>query len=485
MEESSSTLSLASAYFPARSIPAVVNLVALAVYTRLLDPSSYGRYGIVLAVVNLFQALCFRWLRLALLRYYEEARRNGSLAGILSTVWASYAAIGLFSSVLWVLAVRVVQIDPSLRGPLMLGLAVLLAQAAFEIVLTVQMATLRPKRYGIYTLIRAVLSLAVSVACVTLLGLGENGLILGLAVSCGPALLWEMTASKGQLQIGRVERGIGVRLFRYGLPLTLALALGLIVAASDRYMLGRFLGEGSAGYFTASSDLANQSVTLLFVVVGMAVYPLSITALTRGGELAAKAQLREGLAILLLPTLPAVAGLSILAKPLSAAVFGKAFQTASARLLPWMALIALLAGIRAYYFDLAFQLGERTRRQIVPIGAVAILNLLLNVLLIPGYGALGAAYGTVIAHSIGLLMSYTMGRPVFAMPIPWGDIARILICVAMMSAVLLIWPNSEGWLMIIARIILGVGIYGCALLAMNPNRIRRRFIASMRAWRRS
>ncbi len=52
-------------YLAARGLPGILAFLALPLFTHLLSPAAYGRYALVLATVNLLNALLFQWLRLA------------------------------------------------------------------------------------------------------------------------------------------------------------------------------------------------------------------------------------------------------------------------------------------------------------------------------------------------------------------------------------------------------------------------------------
>ena len=56
-------------YLLARGLPGLVNLAAIAVYTRLLTADEYGRYALVIAGVAFANKLMFEWLRLAFVRF--------------------------------------------------------------------------------------------------------------------------------------------------------------------------------------------------------------------------------------------------------------------------------------------------------------------------------------------------------------------------------------------------------------------------------
>src|SRR5690554_2320575 len=71
-------------YVLAWGLPGVLNFLAIAVYTRLLAPESYGEYSLVIATVALLDALLIQWLRLGLLRFLPGL--NDEPAALLSTL---------------------------------------------------------------------------------------------------------------------------------------------------------------------------------------------------------------------------------------------------------------------------------------------------------------------------------------------------------------------------------------------------------------
>jgi O-antigen/teichoic acid export membrane protein len=93
-------------------------------------------------------------------------------------------------------------------------------------------------------------------------------------------------------------------------------------------------------------------------------------------------------------------------------------------LLPVVAVAAALFGLKAFHFDIAFHL-ERNSTPLVASSAVAaVLNVALTVLAIPRFGILGAAYATVVAFSVALILSAWWGRFLPQMPQVWPLAAK-------------------------------------------------------------
>lgn len=96
----------------------------------------------------------------------------------------------------------------------------------------------------------------------------------------------------------------------------------------------------------------------------------------------------------------------------------------------------------------------------------ALLNLLLNILIVPHIGILGAAITTVIAYALapGLTTFYSLRE--FRFNIEWSFILKSLVASVIMS--LAIWvTNPVGTLDVALVIAGGVIIYAASLLLMK------------------
>jgi len=470
------------AYVPARLIPGLVNCLALALYTRWLSTEAYGRYAFVLAAVGLAQMVAFSWLRLSLFRFFQGAQCHRRLPALLSTTTAGFVITCLLASLIWSTILHFVPVDEALRVALWLGLPLLLVYALFEQLLEMNRATLAPARYGLLAASRAILSLAAALCFIILLKQDERGLLLSLIFGTAVAVLIDAPRWITQVTPRLVERALAVDLLRYGTPLTVTVGLGFVISTSNRFLLQYFLGTEALGLYAVGYDLANQTLTMLFMVVNLATYPLVVRALEQGGEDSARGQLRQYSIVLVALMLPASAGLALIAQPLSAVLLGEAFHQVAGQLMPWIALSAFLRGVKAYYFDLAFQLSLRTDLQIWAMAAAAVVNIALNLWWIPTHGLLGAVYATVAAYALALVISVGLGCKSFSMPFPASELSRIALATLCMAIVLWLVPGG-GWIRLGTMAVLGAAAYTMAVWLMDVGHVRRRLASALRRFR--
>lgn len=422
---------LVSVYFVGRGMAAVLNLVSLGVYTRLLEPQEYARYILVISGVGFVSLLLFQWARAALLRFLpkrvycpEKTLENLATSIFWLCTAASLAVLGVSLLV------------PSWRFLLVLGIALLWTQAWFEQQLEFLRVEQRATAYVMLVNLRALLGLLIGIGIAEFIAKTAAAPLLGMVF--GALLAGLLSGVQRQLRyISRIDPFLLREMLRYGLPITFSLLSSYIIAVSDRFLIAWFFDEGTAGVYAASYDFAQQSVGLVLSTVNLATYPAVIRSYEQGDRQGTIDQMRHTGVLMLATGIPVMALMVLLAQPLSTFVLGTEFRATASQTIPWISVAALLAGLRAYWTDLPFFLKQSSldHSRILALGALA--NLVLNVWWIPLFGLMGAIYATLASYAITLVLSIWKGRRLFPIPISWGD--NFKIAVATFGMVLAVW----------------------------------------------
>lgn len=465
-------------YLWARGLPSLVSFVALALYTRLLSPDQFGLYAMVTAGVFLVNAVVFQWLRLSLLRFVDSAEDRRRF---LSTALSAFLLLVAFMGILAVPVLLFIA-DGTTRSLLLFGLLLLWLNAWLELNLTLMRARLEAARYGYVSVAKALLTV-ITAGTLAYLGWGAWGLLIGLALGTAlPSLLYARSLW-ADVGLRYVDRSVVKQMLRYGLPLTASLSCSFIVRGSDRLLLGWLADSSVAGVYAAAYDLAQNSLEVLMGIINTAAFSLAVNALEREGVSAARAQLSQNISALFAVALPASVGLAFVAPGLAKAFLGASFQAEAAHLIPWVALAVLLSGLRAYYVDHAFQLGRNTMKQVYVLALAAGVNLLLNILLIPAYGAMGAAYATVVAYAVGLVFGTLLSRSAFALPFPLKELSKVVVATAGMALALWSLHNMTSLQGLFLQIGVGALVYAALLFLLNGLQVRVKWLMKRRAER--
>lgn len=463
-------LSHTAIYLLARGVPGLLAFLAIPLFTRLLTPAEFGHYALVLAGVTLVNGLLFQWLRLSLIRYLPTHRADprqlkstlavvtGLLVGLVGLAAAVLVAIPAWGRALF-------PEDGNWRTILLICWMLIAVQAGFDLCTEYCRALMRPWRYMAAQLMRSICGVALGAGFI-LAGLNWLGPIAALAVGMGLAVVWIAWIDWRDVRWS-IDRDILMRLCRYGVPISITVALTTVITTIDRFVLKAFAGADAVGLYAAAFDFTTQSLVLLMMAVNMAVFPLAVNAWEHEGRESAQRQMRYNAALLLAVGLPCVAGITVLAPGIAHSFFDQSYREAAVRIIPLVALGALFFCLKAFHFDAAFQFTHRTIMQVWIAIGIVVINVALNLLMIPSWGILGAAMASVASFGSSIALTVWLGRRQVALPFPWREMGQVLLACAVMSAVLLPMRHWIHPLALAGQILGGMAVYGIVLAGMN------------------
>lgn len=455
-------------YLFGRGAPSIINLAALGVYTQLIGPDEYGEFALVHSVVLLADVILFQWVRLALLRFgpmYAADR-----AGLLSTITAAYVIVGGGISLL-ALASAWLWAGGTSSEIVILGLALFWIHGWFHLDLELARSDLAPARFAILGTVRAVCVLLVSVVLVKQ-GLGPKALLLGSAIGTAVPMVVTLRTVWRRVRPSLVDYSALRSFMAFGLPLSVTFALSVVISKSDRLMLGWLDGVDSVGAYAAAYDLTHRTVVFPLLAIAFAGYPLMIRAMEEFGASAAREQVRENGTWLLALGIPAALAYAMLSENIASSLLGADFQSSAVIVMPWIAVGVFFGSFRNHFFDHSFHLSRRLHGLILVTAPAALLNVVLNLWLIPRAGIRGAAYATLISYLVSCVMSAVVGRRHFPLPWPWKDMTKILVASLVMALVLMPLRGLSGWSALLVQLGGGGATYLGGLYALNVAGIR-------------
>ncbi len=205
----------------------------------------------------------------------------------------------------------------------------------------------------------------------------------------------------------------------WGLFLPICLVMGfsslmsMIYDQIDVVMLRYFRADAELGTYVASYAL--MTMAMGFVPILSQVF-LPLLSETGGRNLKVEKKYLHwfGAATIGL-ALPTAVGGFILAAPLTQFVFGSQYS-GSGTLFRWLTL-TIVTGTAASYCGAQLIPNGREKKYFVAVLAGASTNVVLNLLLIPKYGALAAAFTTAISQGVVAFMNYYFVRDLTKPPL--------------------------------------------------------------------
>ncbi len=261
------------------------------------------------------------------------------------------------------------------------------------------------------------LRLALTVAFIYAFGPTFWSLAAGLLASyllAIPLSLYDAShALKGLPSGGRIGLGTILReIAPFGIMLSVLQSLGAVVTATNSLLLG-LLVPASVSAATVAVFSVATTIPYAILTFSSAVGSIFLPLLSRlhgrdeRKEIGKVAETAQRWTVL--TTIPPTIAMAAFSGELINLVSGSGYEAGA----PAMALfsLALMVGSLSLTFSLAFSAMRRIRIQLWILAATGILNIALNLLLIPGYGMAGSAFASLASYALSTaLLAYYSKR---------------------------------------------------------------------------
>ncbi len=461
-------------YVPSNVVPAVVSILMVYAYTRLLSPAAFGVYSYVFATVLVLQTSLFQALPIAVMRFFPGAAKAGRRDRLLKEAYLVFYGLAVAATLLSAGLMLAIDMPQEYRLPALLAVPMLLFRSLVQLNQAINRSADKMRRYNAIECIHAVLGFGLGLVALYLLGPSATAIVLGLliaAVACSLADVRLLLAPLATTAKG-LDKTELVRLLAYAWPMVAVAATTAILQTSDRFMIGSMAGAEALGIFAVAYSLVERPTSLICGSITTTTFPLVVKVLEHQGKDAARLQAgRNGIALLAV-SLPACAGLALTADYIAASLVGPAFRAGVAALLPIMAYTALARAIRAHFVDHAFHLSGQPLRMLWTYIPVTILNIALNIFIVPRYGMLGAAWTALSCQWLTVVSGWFIGTAKFPLWLPLGQTIRCILAVVPMIAALTLIRFPLNWYGLFSAVMFGAVIYVASALALDVGEVR-------------
>ncbi|GLQ24241.1 hypothetical protein GCM10007853_21150 [Algimonas ampicilliniresistens] len=454
-------------YAPVKLTAALTSFGGIFVFTRLLSPSEYGRYALMFSVMALLHLLTLTWVEAAAFRFGGKIRTEEDRRNHFRTAMTLLGLSSLMALVLAAALTVIVWDQPQYRAFLPWIAVLMPANTLVKIAMEAHRAEQRVRRYAFSAIIKLLMGFFAGILLAWLSGLGAVAPIAGLVCGAvvGLALEGRSVITKGRK--GRTDRETLRCWMIFGIPASFAFGLDLILSSADRFLIAVYLDEASVGAYAAGYGVADKTVMLVMGWAALAMTPLLMRAYESGDNSELRRRLRDFAKVLLVVGLPVATGIALVSGPLSEAMIGEPLRDAARQIIPWIAFSGLLNGFAAIYFAESFQLTRRTSLRAGLMLFPIVVNIGLNILLIPTFGLMGAVWATALSYAIACLLLGSVARSILPMPVPIKDVMQTVLACTAMLPILYVDLGMGAWVDLFFMSALGAMMYSLAQVLMN------------------
>ncbi len=248
-------------------------------------------------------------------------------------------------------------------------------------------------------------------------------------------------------------------------PFALAGIFTRVYASLDAVLLERLAGDAALGLYSAPYKIAFAFQFIPMALVA-SLYPL-LSHLAAHDRARIAPVFRAAMVYLLAIAIPLFAGTVVMGETVLVVLFGAKYSGAGTILSLMMA--SLIFAFASFPVGSVLNAMHKQQVQTMIMGVVMVVNAVLNFLLIPQWGATGAAIAAVAGYGV-LFVAGSISMHKIA-PIAWGvlwaDVARISVA-AMVMAAALVGMETLAWnFPVLIRVLIGCVIYGVLFMAVG------------------
>src|SRR5947209_3995889 len=395
----------------------LVTLLLAPFLTHRLSRSDYGALAVLITVVALVAGVAELGLSAASGRLYvydcktqrEQLDTLSTLVSLFFLILIPITTIGVMTAP-WLSTLLLG--STSYTGALAMAAVLVLTQNLTYPGLMWLRAERRAVLFTILSIANLLITAAANVVLVGMLHMGvvgsllANGLGDAIIIVCTlPIILWRAGF--------HLRFALAVSMLAFGLPHVTNLVSGWVLQLSDRYLLERFASLSLAGGYSVAYSLGGALSAAIVAPFSAAWWALIYHIMKREEAKHIFKLIFRGFSFVLLF---ATLSLSLFGRSVFDLLFPASYH-ADSSIIPIIALSTLFSGI-----FIVVNLGVSSRGAAVTwmtslfFIVSALMNVGLNIILIPAYGMMGAALATLVAYIALALMAYLFTQRIYPVP---------------------------------------------------------------------
>jgi O-antigen/teichoic acid export membrane protein len=417
-------------YLPGQLIPALLSILSIPLFTRILSSEQFGQYSLVISSVAIMIILQ-GWLLMAIIRFYPAVAASQVTILIRTAFWAQIVSVGILVAMGFILASQFLKNELIFQPLIHIGLLIVVLQSTFYLLTHVLRARLQAGLYSFFMIWAKFIGLGLGIIFAVYCQLGTAGILWGIVFGMITSLpyLWHR-AFTGVQVIGPISLSLLRELTYYGIPLVVGNLSAWVLSQFDRYLIQGFYGAQAVGVYSAAYSISDNSIRLLSMLFMLASGPLLANAWEKQGQEVSKQLLSSVTRLYLLAGIPIVIGMLAVAKPLMQVLTGPDFVSGYT-LIPWVAGGAFFLGLQ-HRFNQVLLLVKRPKIIMFWLMLSGVLNVLLNWYLLPLYGYDIAAINTFVAYFFLCIALALSSKRHFSWNFPWSTAVRSLLAAGVM-----------------------------------------------------
>ena len=448
-------------YSPSKICGMLGNAVIVPVYTSLLTPDEYGLYSLSIAVLSFLCILFSDWIGLSGLRFFRQHQLMQDMPKYLTTL------VTMLTSNLVIMCFVAYLFRHNFYDffhipvKFFLAIIVLIIPVAVRALLfQLLRAQLKSLSFTLSTILNQILTIGLSIFFAKYFHLGAMSLLLGMGISISliDLLLIYQSNILSRFKFQRIEWNTILPIMKYGVPIAATSLSAWIINQSNKFIMNSISGFSDVGLVGVAYGLTLPLLMTIFSIITVAAIPRIINMYEEKIDVRPIISKFTGYYIMI--ALPVITLISMYAPDyVQMLSSGDKFLMAY-KLIPFFAFGTFFMALTDYT-TLQYHLANKTYIDFIIKLISGIAGIVLNIVLIPKHGLIGAGIATFSANFIYFFLSTVIVLPGLGLRYPTLTMFRMLISFVPYIGLYYIFNNCFHLPVIIEMIILLTVFYIC------------------------
>jgi len=472
LSEIRTLLNQSSQYFAGQILIMAAGFISFPILTRIFSVGDYGTLSIITTTLLVVGAVTKLGLPGWIVQFYAEFKSKKLLNIFRSTMFIGSFARASIIALLFYGVSELFQsrfLDKKLSA-LLPFISILIFTHCASLTLTSYLrAEQRTKLYNLVAIISRYGSLAVSILIVLFIVRGLYGFYFGqIIMGAMIVLLLTYKFIKNQrISFNDFSTRVFKDSMKFGFPIAGAELGHLILNYADRYLVQLYLGSISLGLYTAGYNLATYVTEMIMYPINYAMTPIYMNLLVNRGEEKTREFFKKTFRYFLLIMFPIVFGFIAVGEDLIRILATSKYLEAYP-ILPYVVI-----GQSIYACSIILNNGlfikKKTHVVMYVISVAGLLNIGLNIILIPRFGILGAAQATLISNTFYTVVITYFAFKEFRFEIDYPHILLYVFVAAAMYLVIGLIDRGSPFGNLVTKIPVGVVFYVIGILVLDTD----------------
>lgn len=464
-------LKLSSAYLVGEVLITFAGFISFPIFARILTKEEYGIMSLISITISIVEEFSSIGLRHASQRFYSTYLDSGTEKSFYSTTIFS----SIVSGVVGTAAVFVITTVLSLTGVLPYNVKNVFAIASLLITVRVLFKVTgclfrvraEANKYAFFAVLAKYIGMLFSILFVSSYLYGIYGFYLGLVLGESIVLVIFFTYMARRIELPRAQySGTMLRhMVAYGLPLVISGLGGMLLTVGSRYVIGYYMAATEVAVYSVYYNLCTYLTSIFVTAFEYAFIPLIMSEWQKSDKAHIQSQLQHVVKLYCLVALPTIFGISALGERVIILLASQKYAGES-YILPYIITGELLKGLMTPLV-LGLNFYNNTKVMIKFTWYAVLLNVALNVILVPTMGLLGAAITALASYVVLIILGVRAASAFLPVKIPWAFILRYCMAGIVMFAVLKTITSGQYVTNLALLVMTGMAVYTSFLLATD------------------